>query len=134
MATPSSAAAIYGKGISFPPCIGSDGRLAWSEGEANIRENLRVLLLTEPGERIRLPAFGAGLRRFLFEPNTPATRHAIAEEIETAIRRWEPRVSLESVKVQEDPNDSRSAIASVVFRLVATQKVERVTLSVTLGG
>lgn len=134
MATANSAAAVYGKGMAFPPAVGADGRLAWSEGETNIRESLRLLLLTEPGERIRRPAFGAGLRRFLFEPNTPATRHAVAEEIETAIRRWEPRVSLESVSVQEDPDDGRAAIASVVFRLVATQKVERVTLSVSLGG
>jgi phage baseplate assembly protein W len=134
MATSNSAATIYGKGIAFPPRIGADGRLAWSAGEANVRENLSVLLLTEPGERIRLQSFGAGLRRFLFEPNTPGTRQAIVEEIDTAIRRWEPRVSLESVSVAEDPDDGRAAIATIVFRLVATQKLERVTLAVTLGG
>lgn len=131
---PNAPASIFGRGVAFPPHIGADGRLAWSAGEANIRESLRVLLLTEPGERIRLPGFGAGLRRFLFAANTPATRQAIAEEIETAIRRWEARVNLESVTVQEDPADRRAAIATVVFRLVATQQVERVTLAVTLGG
>lgn len=134
MAAANSPAAIYGKGIAFPPRIGIDGRLAWSEGEANIRENLSVLLLTDPGERIRLPAFGAGLRRFLFEPNTPATHKAVGDAIESAIRRWEARVRVESVSVQADPDDNRAALATIVFRLVATQEVERVTLSVTLGG
>lgn len=124
---------VFGRGLAFPPRVGRDGRLAWSEGEANVRENLRVLLLTEPGERLRLASYGAGLRRFLFEPNTAATRHAIREAIEDSIARWEPRVSVESVFVESDPVDERAAHATITFRLVATQAVERVTLAVTLA-
>ena len=34
---------LLGRGIAFPPRVGSDGRLAWSEGEANIRDAIRVI-------------------------------------------------------------------------------------------
>ena len=124
---------IFGRGLGFPPRVGGDGRIAWSTGESNVRENLRVLLLTEPGERMRLPGYGAGLRRFLFEPNTPATRQAIRAAIEGAITRWEPRVSLQAVEVDAAADDARAAIATITFRLVATQALERVTLAVTLS-
>ena len=51
---------IYGRGLAFPPHVGADGRLAWSDGEANIREGIEIVLKTEEKERINLPAFGAG--------------------------------------------------------------------------
>ena len=125
---------LFGRGMGFPPRVGSDGRVAWSEGEANVRDCLRILLLTEPRERMRLAGFGGGLTRFLFEPNTPATRHHIRETIEDTIKRWEPRVQLENVAVDADPTDEQGAIATIAFRLVATQALERVTLALTLKG
>src|SRR6266581_2898195 len=48
-------AAIFGKGISFPPRVGPDGHVAWSWGEQNVREAIRVILMTNLKERIRLP-------------------------------------------------------------------------------
>jgi uncharacterized protein len=125
---------IYGKGISFPPRVGPDGRVAWSEGEENVRECVRVLLLTEQRERMRLPNFGGSLARFLFEPNTVATRQLIADRIQKELARWEPRVAVESVGVEEDPEDPQAAVATISYRLVATRKRETVSLSVVLTG
>lgn len=124
---------ILGRGISFPPRVGADGRIAWSEGEQNIREAIQVVLKTELDERLRLPEFGAGLNRFLFEPNTTATRHLLQDRISRALAAWEPRIAVESVDVSEDPTDPEAAIATVSYRLVATQALERVTLSIPLG-
>src|SRR4029077_15572906 len=50
---------IFGRSLSFPLRVGSDGRLVWSKGEDNIRESIAVVLKTEPDERIALPDFGA---------------------------------------------------------------------------
>lgn len=125
---------LYGRGIAFPPHVGADGRMAWSEGETNIREAIRIILMTEPGERLRLPEFGAGLKRFLFEPNTVTTRHLIQETINRALFEWEPRIRVESVDVQPDPNDSAAAVATITYKLVATQVLERVSLTVSLAG
>jgi len=125
---------IFGRGMGFPPRVGHDGRVVWSEGETNVRDCLRILLLTEPRERARLAGFGGGLTRFLFEPNTAATRHHIRETIEDTIKRWEPRVQLQNVSVEADPADEQGAVATIAFRLVATQALERVTLALTLKG
>jgi len=122
------------KGISFPPRLGDDGRVVWSEGPENIRESIRVILSTEPGERLMLPEFGAGLRRFLFEPNTPATRRLIEERVTQALVLWEPRIRLESVTVEEDPADPKAAIVSVRYRLASDGRRESASVTVRLGG
>ena len=124
---------VYGQGMAFPPRVGADGRMAWSAGEANVREAMRIILMTEPGERLRLPEFGAGLGRFLFEPNILATHTQMQQRIADALQRWEPRVQVEDVAVQADAVDPQAAIATITFRLVATQALERVALAVSVG-
>lgn len=125
---------LLGRGISFPPRVGPDGRLQWSEGERNVRESIQVILTTEKRERLMLPEFGGGLGQYLFEPNTVATRHQIAERMTRALALWEPRISVESVTVEADARDARAATATITYKLVATGARERVSLSVTLAG
>ena len=47
----------------------------------NVKQNFRNLLLTSPGERVMLPDFGVGIKRFLFE-NDPSF---IADELQSII-------------------------------------------------
>ena len=128
-----NAGKVFGRGISFPPRVGADGRVAWSEGETNVRESIRVILMTEQPERLRTPNFGGSLGRFLFEPNTVATRRSIQDRITKELAQWEPRISVESVNVDADKDDPTAAVAVITYKLIATQTVERVSLSVTLG-
>jgi phage baseplate assembly protein W len=125
---------LYGRGIAFPPHVGADGRIAWSEGEINIREAIEIVLRTEERERINLPSFGAGLRRFLFEPNTVSTRFQIEDRITRALQQWEPRITVKSVDAEEDPRDPQSAVVTIHYQLVATQGTARVTINVQLAG
>ena len=125
---------ILGRGISFPPRVGPDGRVAWSEGEVNVREAIRIILLTEQRERLRLPAFGGSLSRYLFEPNTVTTRQLIRDRITKELADWEPRITVDSVTVEADPDDPQAAVATISYRLVATRASASVTLSVSLTG
>lgn len=128
-----SPGALLGRGIAFPPRVGADGRVRWSEGEANIREGIELVLRTDRNSRLRLPEFGGGLSRYLFEPNTPATHHSLADSIRRALDAWEPRIAVQAVEVVEDPSDREAAVATVLYKLVATQSTERVSLSVPVG-
>lgn len=125
---------LYGRSMAFPPRVGPDGRIAWSEGETNIREAIQIILKTEERERLNLPAFGGGLTKFLFEPNTVTTRSQIEDRITKALQLWEPRISLTSVAVDPDPNDLQSAIATIQYRLVSTQVKDQLAVSVQLAG
>ncbi len=124
---------LLGRGMAFPPHVKSDGRIAWSEGEVNIRESIQIILQTELGERLRLPDFGGGLGTYLFEPNTTTTRHLIEERIKNALRQWERRIIVESVSAKADTEDPQTAIVSIVYKLVTTQVLERLNLRFTFG-
>jgi phage baseplate assembly protein W len=124
---------VFGSGISFPMRLGPDGRVAVSAGPENIREAIRVILLTEPGERLQLAEFGGGAGRFLFEPNTVGTRRRVQERIEEALQAWEPRIELQAVTVDEDPDDPQAAVATIRYELVANRASEQVSVRVQLA-
>ena len=124
---------VFGRGIAFPPRVGSDGRMAWSEGELNVRESIQIILLTNPRERVGLSEFGGGLSSFLFAANNPTTHHLMADRISRALATWEPRIAVENVRVEPDPQDAEAAVATIHYKLVATQTRERVSLTVPLG-
>ncbi|MGA7933759.1 MAG: GPW/gp25 family protein [Kovacikia sp.] len=93
-----SSKGMLGKGIGVPIAPMIDGKLPWVEGPEKVRQSIAIILDTEPGERIMLPSFGCGLRRFLMQPNTTATHAQMQREIERSLRSWEPRISVDSVK------------------------------------
>jgi phage baseplate assembly protein W len=99
----------------------------------NVRESIRTILMTDLRERIMLPDFGGGLGNFLFEPNTVTTRHLIQDRITKSLAQWEPRIQVESVDVEADADDSQAAVATITYRLIATQRLERVSLNVSLA-
>jgi Bacteriophage baseplate protein W len=123
---------LYGTGLSFPPRVGPDGSMVWSSGEINVRECICTILRTSPGERVEMPAFGCGLRRFLFEPNTVATLRLIQQEVIQALARWEPRIAINDVTAALDPADQRAVNVTVTYTLMATGSQERLTMTVGL--
>jgi uncharacterized protein len=96
----------------------AEPRLAWVEGREKVRQAIRIVLETEPGERVMRPTFGAGLRRYLLEPNTVALRALIQRDVEQALQTWEPRIQLTEVEVTpgDDPALVEIAIAYVHVR------------------
>lgn len=125
---------LLGRGFHFPPRIDARGRWAWSAGEENIRQSIRIILQTEPLERLMLPEFGGGLGKMLFEPNATATHRLIEEMIRRALTRWEPRISVEKVQVAADETDPNTAVATLGYTVVARKSSEQIQLRIVLNG
>ncbi|WP_110240084.1 GPW/gp25 family protein [Nocardioides gilvus] len=126
-------ATTFGRGVAFPVGLSDGSRVALSQGPDNIATSLRIILSTEPGERVMLPAFGTGLRRYLYEPNVALTHHLIEEAVRRAVHRWEPRVRLDQVQVGADRDDPRTARIEVRYRLVATGAPGELSLAVPVA-
>jgi len=105
----------YGRGLRFP-LVASPG-MAFVDGTDVVAQSIRSVLLTAPGERIHRPRYGAGLRRFLFEPNSVSTRTRIRNTVSDALERDEPRISLDRVDVLTDPGDATLLRIDVRYRL-----------------
>ncbi|MEM7684167.1 MAG: GPW/gp25 family protein [Pseudomonadota bacterium] len=126
-------AGALGRGFAFPPSIGTDGRWEWSTGPENIRQSIRIILGTERQERVMRPAFGGGLKRFLFQPNTTAVHRLIEETILQTLGRWEPRVSVQRVDVGPDPAEADAVLARISYRVVQTGTDDTISVQVRLS-
>tara|TARA_R100000005_G_C4886831_1_gene135694 strand:- start:54 stop:437 length:384 start_codon:yes stop_codon:yes gene_type:complete len=62
------------------------------------RQNLKMLLLTAPGERIMEPEFGVGAKNFLFEPLTEATLERMRSRILEQQQRYLPYLVIRNVE------------------------------------
>lgn len=67
---------------------------------AALASNVKLILLTVPGERIMMPNFGCNLRRFLFNQLTAGTDEDISSEIRRSISTWEPRVEIQNLQIE----------------------------------
>jgi|TARA_R110002012_G_scaffold315995_2_gene530480 phage baseplate assembly protein W len=67
-------------------------------------QNLKMIILTSPGERIMYPEFGVGVKQFLFEQNTPGTISAISGRIRQQVSRYAPYIKILDLTVQS-PTD-----------------------------
>lgn len=65
----------------------------------SIKQAVKNLILTTPGEKPFQPLVGSSVNRLLFEPLDAFTADAIEDEIRTTINQYEPRVALTSVVV-----------------------------------
>ena len=95
---------MEGIGVALPLDYDStDGpyRLNKSLGQ-EVKQNLKNLLMTSPGERVMLPTFGAGIRRMLFEPKLPVTYEKVHTAISTQIAKFMPFVNIQGVTIFDD--------------------------------
>ena len=124
---------LLGRGIHFPPTITANGRWAWSSGAENVRQSIRIVLRTEPMQRLMLKEFGTALRQFLFRENTAAIHGLIEETITRALQRWETRIKVNSVEVRADPRDPETALITLRYSLVFNGQNDQIELSIKLG-
>lgn len=96
------------------------GRLDYPDLERSVRDSIRVILATRPGEQLMRPDFGGGLDRLLHEPNTLATRRRIRDLVADSLARWERRLVLDRVDVWEVANEPTQLRVEVAYRLVRT--------------
>jgi len=120
MTAPDPARAFLGVGWAFPPRIEPTGTVAEAVYEDDIREAIRIILGTNPGERVMRPEFGAGLDEFLFEPVNIATITRLQRQVREALVTWEPRIDVEDVTVTPQGAPPVVLLVEVVYRVRAT--------------
>jgi phage baseplate assembly protein W len=111
--------AFLGIGWSFPVTFNAAGEIASSAYEEDIREAIRIILGTNPGERVMRPDFGAGLQALAFEPINTTTLALAKHRVEEALILWEPRIDNIAVQVSAEPEVGKLMI-NIRYRVRAT--------------
>ncbi len=114
-------AQFFGTGWKFPPTFGDQGGdLATVSREAAVHQSLRILLTTYLGERSLNPEYGSGLFQYQFGELSQQLLTGIRKAVENAIFRNEPRIHLNSVQLQEDPDTQGLLLILVNYTIKAT--------------
>jgi len=121
-------------GWPFLPLPDEQGAIGWPGLEQSVRDVIRVILCTRPGEQLMRADFGAGLDRLLHEPNTLVTRRQIRDLVQDALTRWERRILLDGVEVWEVPDQPSHVRVEIAYRLARNGAPGAMNVTLQLEG
>lgn len=74
--------------INFPYLVGINGRTDSTDRTDHIRDLIKQVLFTAPGERVNRPTFGSGLNQLVFEPNSVELISTVQFLVKGALQEW----------------------------------------------
>lgn len=115
-----------------PPFAGdSRGVMARQEDDRLIKNDIMVLLLTTPGERVMVPEFGVRIRSALFEKLDDTMVTDLQAEIGEKLARFEPRVVATDISVSKD--DARHLLAVRIVAFLRIDPTRQITVERLFG-
>jgi hypothetical protein len=99
------------------------------------KQNLKMLVLTNPGERIMDPNFGVGIRSYLFENNGPETYANIAGRINSQVAVYLPYITIDNVDFSLPENNPdlfpNSLSVNILFTIVPLQQSDELQITIS---
>jgi len=115
---------FLGRGWAMPVSIDpQSGLIATAEYEEDIRQAIRIILETAPGERVMRPNFGCGIHDLVFEAIDSTALQRIRSEVEDALRRYEARIDVLDVAADEDATSEGMLLVELEYRVRRTNQV-----------
>ena len=111
---------FLGSGWAFPVGIDARGHIALARGGRDIEEAMLLILLTPKGQRVMRPEFGCQVHDLIFAPNDATTAGLAAYYVQEALAMWEPRITVQDVRVRPDPSDMGRMLIEIAYLIKAT--------------
>lgn len=114
--------------LRAPIQFDASGRTALADRDAYVRGLIEQVLLTNPGERLRRPTFGAGLLHAVFAPGGPEVAAAAEDLARASLQEWLGDIlDVEAVEVVAADASLRVSVQYVV-RGVGERRVDTFTV------
>jgi len=81
--------------------------IALLKDEDAVKQSIKNLILTDPGERLMQPYIGGGIRALLFENITPGTLKVIESRCADTIKIYEPRAEIIDITASSQYDDNK---------------------------
>ena len=82
-----------------------------------VRQNLKMLILTVPGERIMDPEFGVGLKTYLFQNFHEGTLAEIDAKVREQVAKYLPVVSIMGLSFDQSRIDTNQLGIAIKFTI-----------------
>lgn len=84
----------------------------------SVKQNLKMLILTNPGERIMDSNFGVGLSRLLFEQDTEELREQLQERIGSQIAKYLNYINVQEINISPvDSNEENTIFINIRYSI-----------------
>ncbi len=98
------------QGWAFPVEVDeTTGRIRMVEDEGCVRQDVRLIVKTDQGERKMRSTFGAGLNQFMFQNVDLVLVNQMSQTLAQSIKRWEEHIKGINVGVMQSP-ENRTAV------------------------
>jgi len=95
----------------------ADGYLMLKSLKATIKQNFKMLILTNPGERVMDPEYGVGILSFLFDNYGTDTYQRISTKIRQQASRYMPMVEILKINFDSSAPDGNKLGVRIVYRV-----------------
>jgi phage baseplate assembly protein W len=122
--------------FAFPFAIDAgSGQAARASYQDHVDQMIRQVLLTDPGERVCLPTFGAGLRRLIFAPISAQLAATTQMVVTQALTTWlGDQIVVQKVDVESSadaPGEAEGIVTITIdYTLIETQGVRQTQVTV----
>ena len=124
---------FLGQGWRFPIRPDDAGSLGYVADDANVEQSVRILLLTDLGQRVMRSDFGCKAPRLVFAPGSTQYLRLLETTVREAVRDWEPRVELEDVRAEADPGEESRVMVWIHYRVRQTNTRTNLVFPFYLG-
>ncbi len=117
----SDSRSFTGTGFKFPVQVDPvTGRVRTSSDEEDIREAIRIILGTQPGERPMSPHFGCSINSFVFGTSDHTSLTIMKNEVENSLIMWEPRIKDIDVNIVQSPDENGVLLIEISYVVRST--------------
>lgn len=114
---------FLGRGWAMPVELDlQTGRVATVSYEEDIKQSIRIILETAPGERVMRPNFGCGIHDLVFTALDSTTIQRIKSVVQEALLRCEARIEVLAINVEEEPTMRGELSVSIDYRVRRTNQ------------
>jgi phage baseplate assembly protein W len=110
-----------------------NGAMTYPTLEQSVRDAIRIILTTRPGEQLMTPNFGAGLQNFLDEGNTIAVRRQIQGAIQDNLQKYENRITVDAVSVSPVNGAPSEVYVQIFYRVLRTNTSGQTGVTMQIG-
>jgi phage baseplate assembly protein W len=115
---------FLGRGWAMPVDLDpGTGRVASVAYEEDIRQSILIILETAKGERVMRPDFGCGIHELVFTAVDSTAVQRIRSVVEDALRRYEARVEVLGIEVDEAATREGKLLVEVEYLVRKTNQV-----------
>lgn len=121
--------------VAQPFSIGVSGEVSYDTDPVKWATNhILAILLTNPGERVMRPSYGAGVYGFVWENQDPLIEQNIIATINTQLATYEPNITVNEVEFVQSDISMMNGVVMLVVSFTVGNSPTTYTFSVSLNG